>query len=296
MQEARRLEAVDPLLAAHLWRQAMPMIPDDSVEYQRVAAHAGALSSGAFQYQTQAQPLEYGRPESPPETWQSAVLKTGGSMALSMAIYAQFSDWQFAVGFVLLILIHELGHVVANWHYGIKQGPPIFLPFAGAVIVLKQNPPDAKAEAVIGIAWPIAGTFGALCCYALFLYTRLPVLAQVAELAFAMNLFNLIPVWPLDGGRVAAGITPVLWLPGVAMFAWFIFGSGGATSAVSWLIAFWIFRSTIPQIRDVVFRGGMRLPYFRIGAPARIAVLVSYLLLVGLLIFMALPMFPMLHL
>lgn len=219
----------------------------------------------------------------------SALFKTGGSMALSMYFYSRILGWPFAIGFVLLILIHELGHTIANWAYGIKQSPPIFIPFMGALILLRQNPKDAKAEAVIGIAGPIAGTFGALCCYALFLYTRQPLLFDLAKYAIWMNLFNLIPIWPLDGGRVAAGITPILWIPGVAIFGWVMLRVGGLSSVSSILIAFWVFQNTLPRIREVIFRGGMRSDYYRIGAPSRLAILFSYVMLAAVLTLMTLP-------
>ena len=285
LYEAQRLEAIDPILAATAWRQSLPLLPPDSLEAQQIAGRVAALSAARFQ-QNLAQPSR------PNDTLPMALLKTGGSMAVSMFVYSKvFDNWQFAVGFVLLILIHELGHTLANWHYGIRQSPPIFVPFVGAVIMLRQNPPDAKAEAVIGIAGPIAGTFGALGCYTLFLYTHHPLLGLLALWSFRMNLFNMIPIWPLDGGRVAAGITPALWIAGVVMFLGVMLQVGGYRSPVNILVAVMVFQNTLPRIRDVVFRGGMRHPYYRIGAPARMAILVSYTLLAGLLLAMsALPM------
>src|SRR5205085_372286 len=103
---------------------------------------------------------------------------------------------------VVLILVHELGHVAAMRHYGLSASPPIFIPFMGALINLRQPPQDAKVEAVVGIGGPIAGTVGALACYALYL--GLPdgsarmLTHQLAFVGFALNLFNLLPVPPLD--------------------------------------------------------------------------------------------------
>lgn len=290
-QEAQAQESVNPAIAARVWRQALPMIPDGSNEHQMIAARAAALGGGMFAPQSgtgRTAMLDYAPPERKRETVTSALLKTGGSMALSMFVYSTFLGWPFAVGFVLLILIHELGHTLANWAYGIKQSPPIFIPFMGALIMLRQNPKDAKAEAVIGIAGPIAGTFGALCCFALYLYTGQPLLFLLAKYAILMNLFNLIPIWPLDGGRVAAGITPILWIPGVALFGWVMLQSGGKSSIPSILIAFWIFQNTLPRIRNVIFRGGMKSDYYRIGAPARLAILFSYVMLAAVLTLMGL--------
>ena len=288
LAEAQRLETIDPLQAAQVWLQCLPLIPPQSAEYQQIGQRITALTNmtrGGQRY-----PLDYGVVPRKRETWATAVAKTGGSMVVCIAVYASSWGAWFAVGFVLLILIHELGHTIANWCYGIAQSPPIFLPYVGAVIMLRQNPPDAKAEAVIGIAGPIAGTFGALCCYGLFLYTRQPLLFQLAMYSFWMNLFNLIPIWPLDGGRVAAGITPVLWLIGVVLFGWVMLQIGGFRSMFSVLVLFWALQNTLPRIRQVVFRGGMKDAYYRIGAPARLAIVFSYVLLGGMLFKMAMPL------
>jgi Zn-dependent protease len=284
LQEAQRLEAVDPLQAAQVWVQCLPLLPPESPEYQQIGQRITALtSSGPHR-------LDYAPAPVKRETWQTAIAKTGGSMLVCMFIYKQSWGAPFAVGFVLLILIHELGHSIANWCYGIAQSPPIFLPYVGAVIMLRQNPPDAKAEAVIGIAGPIAGTFGALCCYGLFLYTRNGLYEQLSLFAFWMNLFNLIPIWPLDGGRIAAGITPVLWLAGVAIFAGVMLKIGGFRSPITLLVMFWALQNTLPRIRNVIFRGGMRDIYYRIGAPSRLAITFSYALLAGILLRAAAPL------
>jgi Zn-dependent protease len=303
MQEAQRLEAVDPMLAAATWRRCLALLPPQSVEFQQIAARAAALSGAAFGYgggmvagpRAEGDPLGggYMRRRAPQrnETWASALAKTGGSMILSIVVYQMNWGWAFAAGFVLLILIHEMGHVIANWHYGMKQSPPFFIPYMGAVIFLKSDPPNAKAEAVVGIAGPVAGTAGALACYALALYVRdvqkATLLLRLAQFAFIMNLFNMIPCPPLDGGRVAAAITPWLWVPGVAMFLGAIFKLGGGhVDWVTVLLAFWILQSALPRLRQALLRGARGAPYYRIGAPARVAVVVSYVLLTGVLMLM----------
>ncbi len=293
-QEAARQESIDPNLAAATWRQSLPLIPPNTIEYQQIANRAAALSGGAF-VGIPATPgagpiqLDYAPPPRRQETWLSVLAKTGGSMAFSIYIYSMRDGWPFAIGFVLLILIHELGHTLANLYYRIKQSPPFFLPYVGAVIMLRQNPPDAKAEAIIGIAGPIAGTFGAIGCYALYVFSGNPLLQHLSMVAFVMNLFNLIPIWPLDGGRIAAGITPILWIPGALAFAAVLLLLGSYRSIAGIFIAFLIFRSTIPRIRRVVFDGEMDSPYYQIGAAARIGIIVSYVLLVVLLVVMTLP-------
>ena len=299
-QEAARQETIDPNLAATTWRQCLPLIPPNTVEYQQIANRAAALSGGVFAG-IPATPgagpiqLDYAPPQRRQETWLSVLAKTGGSMAFCMYLYARRDGWPFAIGFVLLILIHELGHTLANYYYGLKQSPPFFLPYMGAVIMLRQNPQDAKVESVVGIAGPVAGTIGAIGCFAFYVWTGNDLFLRLSMYAFLLNLFNLIPVWPLDGGRVAAGITPILWIPGALAFGGVLLYLGGYQSVTSVFLAFWILQSTIPRIRDVVFRGGMNSPYYRIGAPARIAIIVSYLLLSLLLAVMFLRTLYLLH-
>jgi Zn-dependent protease len=219
-------------------------------------------------------------------------------MALSIAIYYATLDgsvpsrwrWEFAIGFVGLILIHELGHVLANWYYGLKQSPPIFIPYMGAVIWLRQNPPDAKAEAVVGIAGPLAGTLGALACYVAASVLADPILPIVAHFALLMNLFNLIPCPPLDGGRIAAAISPVLWVPGVLAFIAVVFRLGGGH--VSWItimMALWILQSALPRLRQTLLQGGRKSPYYRLLPTERAMITISYVLLAAFLTAMLVP-------
>jgi Zn-dependent protease len=289
LQEANAAQQINPMLAANLLRQAMALLPVGSPPYVTLEQHAQALAAAAFGgspgYASAApQSGRWGMPSAQNDTWISALLKTGGSMALSIYIYKMAMGLPFAAGFVLLILIHEMGHVVANWYFGIKQSPPIFIPYVGAIIWLRQNPSNAKAEAVIGIAGPVAGTAGALLCFGLAIYTRSFLLRDLAGFAMLMNLFNMIPIAPLDGGRVSAAITPWLWIPGVVLFLGALFQLGGRH--VDWitiLVAFWILQGAWPRLRQVMFQGAARHPYYRVGVAARLYVIFSYVLLTGLL-------------
>ncbi len=109
-------------------------------------------------------------------------------------------------------------------YYGLSASPPIFIPFVGAVINLRQRPQNAKVEGIVGIAGPVAGTIGALVCFALFLQTGAIFLGIAAYAGFLMNLFNLLPVPPLDGGRVTAAVSPWIWMLGLVglalLFIW----------------------------------------------------------------------------
>src|SRR5665213_3172383 len=99
------------------------------------------------------------------------VLKTGGTMLLSIGAYAMFWGWQFAVGFVLLIFVHECGHLIAAKRIGLKVGAPVFIPFMGALIALKEAPRNAWIEAQVGIGGPILGSVGAAVCELIYLAT-----------------------------------------------------------------------------------------------------------------------------
>jgi Zn-dependent protease len=145
------------------------------------------------------------------------VLKTGGTMFLSIFLYAQIWGWRFAVGFVLLIFVHETGHLIAARMMGLPAGWPVFIPFMGAVIALKEAPRNAWIEAIVGIGGPILGSVGALAAYAAAVFTDNPLFMALAYFGFFLNLVNLIPIIPLDGGRIVAAISPWLWVVGFVL-------------------------------------------------------------------------------
>jgi Zn-dependent protease len=145
------------------------------------------------------------------------LLKTGGTMLLSIGAYAMAWGWQYAVGFVLLILVHECGHLIVAKFFGLNVGAPVFIPFMGALIALKDAPKDAWMEAWVGIGGPLLGTVGAVVCESLFLATGNPLFRALAWSGFFLNLFNLAPIGPLDGGRIVTALSPWLWLIGAAV-------------------------------------------------------------------------------
>lgn len=152
------------------------------------------------------------------------VLLTGGTMLLSILVYATIWGWPYAAGFVLLIFVHEMGHYVAARHKGLDVGAPMFIPFVGAWINLKQIPHDAEVEAYVGLAGPAAGTAGALACYFLARQYDSGLFYALAYAGCFINLFNLIPLSPLDGGRITAVLSPRIWLLGVpALVAMFFY-------------------------------------------------------------------------
>lgn len=144
------------------------------------------------------------------------LLVTFGSMAVSIVAYGWLFGFTFAIGFVLLLLLHELGHVIQLRREGIKAGAPIFIPFLGAVIASKSLGKDAAAEARVGLAGPVLGSIATLVPLAIWLATGSEFWRALAYLGFFLNLFNLIPVVPLDGGRAMAALSPVVWIAGLA--------------------------------------------------------------------------------
>jgi len=151
------------------------------------------------------------------------VALTGGTMLLSVIAYAFVFGWWYAVGFVLLILVHEMGHYVAARRRGLDVGAPTFIPFVGAWIQLKDQPHDAETEAYVGLAGPLVGTLGALACYFVARNTGSNLLLALSYAGFFINLFNLIPLSPFDGGRVTAVLSPRVWLLGVPILVTLFF-------------------------------------------------------------------------
>jgi Zn-dependent protease len=149
------------------------------------------------------------------------LLKSGGTMLLMIWIYTRIWGWQFGVGFVLLLLVHECGHLLVAKKFGLKVGAPVFIPFMGAFIALKEAPSNAWMEACVGIGGPMLGSLGALVCNALGEIFDAPIFIALAWFGYFLNLFNLTPVGMLDGGRIVTALSRWLWLPGFAVLIWF---------------------------------------------------------------------------
>jgi Zn-dependent protease len=145
------------------------------------------------------------------------VLKTGGWMFISLWAYAMLWGWWFALGFILLIFVHECGHLLVAKRLGLKVGAPVFIPFMGALIALKEAPRNAWIEAQVGIGGPLLGTAGAAVCYGIYRATENPLFGALAFAGFSINLFNLAPIGFLDGGRIVTALTPWLWLVGTVI-------------------------------------------------------------------------------
>lgn len=197
------------------------------------------------------------------------------SMAVSLAVYAAAFGINYAAGFILLLFFHELGHWVASRIVGLSASVPVFLPFIGAVISLKQRPDNAKMEANVAIGGPAMGTLTALICLIFYFWTDSLLILVLAYTACLLNLFNLIPCDPLDGGRIAAAISPHLWWMGSLVI-------GGLFFYTANVILLFVFVFSLLRL----WRGEKWEDdnlYYRLSLKQRLTVLWWYLGLLGVL-------------
>ena len=143
------------------------------------------------------------------------LLKTGGTMLFAIWAYSLFWGWKFAVGFVILILLHEFGHLIAARLFRLKVGLPVFIPFMGALIALKEAPRHAWVEFWIAAGGPIFGGLASLGCHCIYFATGNEFFSALAYTGYFLNLFNLMPTGFLDGGRMVTALSPWLWLVGI---------------------------------------------------------------------------------
>ena len=136
------------------------------------------------------------------------------SIFVSAGVYIWIGGWWFGIGLVLLLFVHEMGHVIEAKRQGLPVSAPLFIPMAGALITMKRMPHDAWQEAKLAIAGPMLGSAGALVLYLAGVAADSRPLKALAFLGFFLNLFNLLPVVPLDGGRISAALHPALWFVG----------------------------------------------------------------------------------
>ncbi len=142
-------------------------------------------------------------------------LGTALTMLLSVGAYALLFPVWFAVGFVVLIWVHEMGHVFQLRREGIRASAPMFIPFLGAFVAMKQMPKNVLVEARVGLAGPVLGTLGALGALGIYMANHNPLFLGLAYVGFFLNLFNLLPMLPLDGGRAVGALSPAFWLLGI---------------------------------------------------------------------------------
>jgi Zn-dependent protease len=200
-----------------IWRPAEPdptydppsPVKEDRGLFKRIGAGIAALGALIAKFAAQLKFLLLLLPK-------AKLFTTAGSMLVSVGAYALLWGWQFGLGFVLLLLVHETGHAIQLRREGMKATAPVFIPFLGAYIGMKEMPKNAAVEARVGLAGPVLGSIGCLVPLALYGITGNNLFRALAFIGFFLNLFNLLPIVPLDGGRAMAAISPVVWLLGFA--------------------------------------------------------------------------------
>jgi Zn-dependent protease len=209
------------------------------------------------------------------------LLVTAGSMAVSILAYTTIWGLWFAVGFVILLLVHEMGHVIALRREGIKASAPMFIPFLGAVISARSLGDNALAEARVGLAGPILGTVGSAVCLVVWQVTGHDFWRALGFTGFFLNLFNLLPVVPLDGGRAMAAMSPWMWFAG---FFGIVLLALLFPNPIILIIAVFAGYETYRRWQQRRRGGAEQQAYYRVSARNRVLVAAVYLGLVALLV------------
>jgi Zn-dependent protease len=198
-----------------------------------------------------------------------------GSLFISIWFYALFFGWKFGVVFVLLILVHELGHYMTFRNFGISASLPFFIPGFGAFVAARGPAPSLTIEAIATLAGPVYGLAASGVCYAVALSTHAPFWFAAAYVGFFLNGLNLLPVPPFDGGGIAAAIDPRLWIAGVVAFVGFIVFFHLWSSPFSWLFLLFVGIVAVPRIR-ALFAGYVDPRFAAVPRASRIAIAVAY--------------------
>jgi Zn-dependent protease len=210
------------------------------------------------------------------------LLMTGGTMLISLVVYAFVFGWKYAAGFIALLFAHEMGHYLAARKRGLAVGLPTFIPFVGAWIDLKEQPLNVETEAYVALAGPLLGTVAAIACYLIADADGPRWLMAVAYSGFFLNLFNLLPLSPLDGGRISAVLSPRIWFVGVPLLAAMFFWQPNPMLLIIGVLAFpqlvkaWKYDPKAPENQA----------YYTISAKQRAEYVVLYLGLAGYLAYM----------
>ncbi|MCW3039638.1 MAG: peptidase [Solirubrobacterales bacterium] len=209
------------------------------------------------------------------------LLTTSGSMLVSVAAYSLIWGWWFALGFVILLFVHEMGHVIQLRREGIEASAPVFIPFMGAVVWAKSLGGNALAEARVGLAGPVLGSIGAALCIPLADVTGNEMFRALAFTGFFLNLFNLLPVVPLDGGRAMAAMSPWLWFLG---FFGIVLAAFIAPNPIIIIIAVFAGLETYRRWQARKNGGEEVRAYYKVSPRNRLLVAAVYLGLIALLV------------
>jgi Zn-dependent protease len=211
--------ARDPRTARDLWSRAIELLPPDTVQYRSIQARIDGLNA-----QAATPPPAHGAP------WKKGAAGLGSTLLLLLgkgkllllgltklttlvsmfaffAVYWALYGWPFAMGLVLSIYVHEMGHVLSLRGYGIPATAPMFIPGLGAFIRMRALSIDPIQESRVGLAGPLYGLGAAICSLGVYLATGSKIWEAIANAGAVLNLFNLIPVWQLDGSRGLRSLT-----------------------------------------------------------------------------------------
>jgi Zn-dependent protease len=208
---------------------------------------------------------------------------TAGTALVSVAAYSLFFGWWFAAGFVALLFVHEMGHVIALRREGIKASAPMFIPFMGAAIFSRSLGDNALAEARVGLAGPVLGSIGAAAVAVVGELTGSSLLIALAYFGFFINLFNLLPVIPLDGGRAAAAMSPWMWFAGLFVMVALVFLNPG--NPILLIIVLFAAYQTWHRWQQRKTRTLQQAAYYRVAPRHRLIVAAVYVGLIALLVF-----------
>jgi Zn-dependent protease len=194
----------------------------------------------------------------------------GVSMVLSIAAVATKAPLPLAIGFVIIILVHEIGHALVIRAKGLRAGAMVFIPFIGGAVTLKDQPRSAYDDAQIGLAGPIFGTAACLIVLQIYKVTESPLYLAIAVAGFAVNLINLLPIGMLDGGRISAAVTKWMWVIGGAILVYKVYKQPNPLMLlVVILVAFQVYASILREHDDKTFydvtlgqRAGIAAAYF----------------------------------
>jgi Zn-dependent protease len=206
-----------------------------------------------------------------------------GSAALSVvAFWLWTNSWLLGIGIVALLFVHEMGHFIVIRAKGLPASLPVFIPLLGAYVTMRQAPRNVRDEAEIALAGPIAGGLAGLGCLALYEVTGEHALIILAYLTFFINLLNLVPISPLDGGRVVGAISRWLWPLGMAVVGvvFFYFWVHDIRLWILLLVAIFGFAQTVGRFAMARSHD----PYYKISFGARLYVTALYFGLAGALV------------
>jgi Zn-dependent protease len=196
-----------------------------------------------------------------------------GSFAVTIAAYTTQFPFGVVTGFVVITLIHEIGHAVAIRRKGLRAGFMVFIPFIGGAVTMKGQPRTVYDDAIIGLAGPAFGTIATLATLQIYKWTSDPLYLVIAFVGFFLNLLNLLPIGMLDGGRISAAITKWMWVLGGGAIVYKVIDQPNPlTIIIAVLAAFQVYASIVREKTDPRF--------YEITALQRAAIAVLYFALV----------------